>query len=393
MRALQLPRTHPDYRLREFTKLFASNNHAVDEFEKALTALAQKNFGFLFPYGRTAIFAMLKGLQFSNEAIAIPAYTCISVADAVVASGNRPVFVDVKSDSLTMDVDQLPSDEDIRAAIPTNIYGAPADVRALRDRLGNSVFLIEDACLSLFSNHNTQDADVTIFSFALGKELCTFGGGFIATNRSDLAEVLEAIRAELIADGSRSFINKKLALLLSYFIYGRLTYPLAYRVYKLHPGLTRFRMKSRVTTGEFPADYDAPYTGFQADLGLSKLSRITQTLANIRKIIGIYNEMLQDVEGVLLPDPTTVCSHYTVRIRNRAAFLERLCQVGVKLNPSMDYDYVVPHTAPYRKWSNSQTFPVAEAAAREVVNLPLHPRLRESDQRVICEGIRQALAG
>lgn len=70
-------------------------------------ARAGAGYSLTFPYGRLAFLATLKALGFRDSEIILPAFTCPTMAGAVVASGNRPVFVDISLADYTMDLKAL----------------------------------------------------------------------------------------------------------------------------------------------------------------------------------------------------------------------------------------------------------------------------------------------
>lgn len=87
------------------------------------------------------------GVRPGDEVI-VPAFTFIATAQAVVAAGAIPVFVDIDPHTYCLDPElaEAAVTERTRAIMPVHVHGLPADVVALRaiaDRHG--VALVEDA--------------------------------------------------------------------------------------------------------------------------------------------------------------------------------------------------------------------------------------------------------
>ena len=84
-------------------------------------------------------------------------------------------------------------------------------------------------------------------------------------------------------------------------------------------------------------------------------------------------------------------AQYTIRVPNRDAVGEKLKTQGI---PTAVYYPKCLHEQPVfstcgNKWGD---FPVAEKASREVLSLPMHPYLSESDQDLVVAALKTALA-
>ncbi|HZC88118.1 MAG TPA: DegT/DnrJ/EryC1/StrS aminotransferase family protein, partial [Nitrososphaera sp.] len=110
--------------------------------------------------GTAALYAALlaAGIKPDDEVL-IPSFTFVATANAVVAAGARPVFVDITSDTYTIDTSDLKSKitKKSKVVIPVHLYGHPADmdeITELADKHGIDV--IEDACQSLGSTYKKR---------------------------------------------------------------------------------------------------------------------------------------------------------------------------------------------------------------------------------------------
>ena len=58
--------------------------------------------------GRVALFAILKGLGITDgHDVATQAFTCVAVPEAIMATGARPVYVDIERAGFNMDAGDL----------------------------------------------------------------------------------------------------------------------------------------------------------------------------------------------------------------------------------------------------------------------------------------------
>ncbi|MGI0036440.1 MAG: DegT/DnrJ/EryC1/StrS family aminotransferase, partial [Nitrososphaera sp.] len=159
--------------------------------------------------GTAALHAALlaAGIKQGDEVL-LPSFTFVATANAVVASGATPVFVDVKRDDYTMDASDMKSKitKNSRAVIPVHLYGHPADmdeISELADK--HSIELVEDACQSLGSTYKNRQTgtfgSMGCFSMYASKVLTAGEGGAIATNSDELADKIKMIRNHGMVEG------------------------------------------------------------------------------------------------------------------------------------------------------------------------------------------------
>ncbi|HEX2557168.1 MAG TPA: DegT/DnrJ/EryC1/StrS family aminotransferase [Nitrososphaera sp.] len=159
--------------------------------------------------GTAALHAALlaAGVQQGDEVL-IPSFTFVATANAVVAAGGKPVFVDVKKDDYTIDVSDLKSKitKKSKVVIPVHLYGHPSDmdeIAELADK--HSLDIIEDACQSLGSTYKNKQTGtfgaMGCFSMYASKVLTAGEGGAISTDSDELADKIKMIRNHGMIEG------------------------------------------------------------------------------------------------------------------------------------------------------------------------------------------------
>ena len=170
------------------------------EFESAVATRAGARYGIVFAYGHVRLIAAFKALGLTQAEVILPAYTCLVMARAVVASGNRPTFADIDLADYNMDISSLKRalTPRTRAVVATHMFGYPTDVDAIRAAVGDErVIIVEDSAQSLHtlsSESGGLRGDLGLFSFGLNKPISTFKGGLLVTNSSNLYEKIKAYR-------------------------------------------------------------------------------------------------------------------------------------------------------------------------------------------------------
>ncbi len=79
-----LPRLRPPFLLGDLLQLASAEDE--ERFESAFAARFGFPHGLFFPYGRSALHALLEAAGWRDQEIAVPGYTCAVVPHAVVLS-------------------------------------------------------------------------------------------------------------------------------------------------------------------------------------------------------------------------------------------------------------------------------------------------------------------
>jgi dTDP-4-amino-4,6-dideoxygalactose transaminase len=143
---------------------------------------------------------MLSGVEHGDEVI-IPNYTFTSTANAVAIRGGTPIFVDVSSDTLNLDVEKVVEaiSKKTKAIIVVHYGGVPANLSDLKTVcIENDIKLIEDAAQGIGANFNGMPlgsiGDFGCISFHATKNIqCGEGGALICAKPEDFKQA-EIIR-------------------------------------------------------------------------------------------------------------------------------------------------------------------------------------------------------
>jgi perosamine synthetase len=389
----------PDFDWQELLAVLRSGT-GRSEFESALAARVGARYGIAFAYGRSGILAACRALGLAQAEVIMPAYTCRVVTEAVVASGNRPVFVDIDLADYNMDVRALKDalTSQTRAIIATHMFGYPADVKAIRATAGDDrILIIEDAALLGPVNSGPgadgRRGDITIFAFGHGKHLSTIQGGVVVTDSADLYEKLKAYRDREMNGLPWKVRARRLARLMNgYMMLNASLLEVLDRIHQTGP-MRRVSDQLGLTRVAMPDDYDTALADFQGRMGLAQLRKFDAILAKRRAWAEFYDRELRDVPGISLPPIIAGATYapYTLRVerRDEIGFSQQMHAQGAKVATS--FDYVLPYMKPYRPYARG-AYPRAEQAAREVVNLPNYTGLSATGARHIVESIRRSLA-
>ncbi len=157
------------------------------------------------------ISAILINLK-KNDEVIMPSYGFVSVANAIALRGAKPVFVDVCSKNLNIDVKEIEKNitKKTKAIYVIHYAGNSCDIdELLKIKKKYNIYLIEDAAhgfLGKFKNKFLGTmGDIGTYSFHESKNLTSGQGGCISINNKSLIK-----RANYILDkgtNRKQFIN------------------------------------------------------------------------------------------------------------------------------------------------------------------------------------------
>ncbi|MDQ4050428.1 MAG: DegT/DnrJ/EryC1/StrS family aminotransferase [Thermoproteota archaeon] len=297
--------------------------------------------------GTSALYAALLavGIEQGDEVL-IPSFTFVATANAVVAAGGKPVFVDIKKDDYTMDSSDLKTKitKKSRVVIPVHLYGHPCDIDEIGELADkHSLNVIEDACQSLGSSYKKKQTGtfgaLGCFSMYASKVLTAGEGGAIATDSDEFADKLKMIRNHGMVEG---YDTRMLGLNL--------------RLPELSAAVAKVQMQK-----------------------LNKMLEIRRRNAeSLGKQIATSSKKYQ----LKIPEETTDKKFnwylYTVAIQDKRDDVKNKL---VKNNVGATVYYSPPvHKMPFYASTASETnLPATEWCANHVLSLPVHPYVTEQD--------------
>jgi dTDP-4-amino-4,6-dideoxygalactose transaminase len=136
-----------------------------------------------------------------GDEVIVPSFTFVSTINAFVLRGARPVFIDVRPDTLNLDETQLESliTDRTRAIVPVHYGGVGCEMDAIMEIANaHNVTVIEDNAHGLFGAYKGQQLGtfgaMATQSFHETKNLTSGEGGALVINDEQYVERAEIIR-------------------------------------------------------------------------------------------------------------------------------------------------------------------------------------------------------
>ncbi|MGB4726710.1 MAG: dTDP-4-amino-4,6-dideoxygalactose transaminase [Thermogutta sp.] len=175
-------------------------------FTKACSRLLEERFDIrkvlLVPSGTAALelAAMLCNLQPGDEVI-MPSYTFVSTASAFVRVGARPVFVDIRPDTLNIDETKIEAaiTERTRVIVPVHYGGVSCEMDRIMDIAGRyNLLVVEDAAQGVNAFYKGRAlgsiGHLGCYSFHETKNYICGEGGALCINDERFIERAEIVR-------------------------------------------------------------------------------------------------------------------------------------------------------------------------------------------------------
>lgn len=338
----------------------------VQELEQKLAEFCRAKRVITCANGTDALQLAMMALGIGRgDAVFVPSFTYTATAEVILLLGAQPVFVD--SDPLTFNIDydsaeiafqQVIAKGKLRPAalLTVDLFGQPVDyqrARQLADRHGLS--FISDAAQGFGASFDGARvgsglADITTTSFFPAKPLGCYGdGGAVFTENDEWADTIRSICMH--GKGKEKY------------------------------DVVRVGVNSRLDT-------------LQAAILLPKLAIFAQEIEKRHKVAAKYSELLAGhVATPLMPNQGDrfAWAQYTIKVPNRDAVQAHLKADGI---PSNVYYPRPMHLQPaYLSYGGGEgSLPVAERLSQEVLSLPMHPYLQDSEIRQICSAVIAATA-
>ena len=170
-------------------------------YGKKCIELMKKLYGFhevfLTPSGTASLEmgAILADLHLEDEVI-LPSYTFSSTANAIILCGARPVFCDVDSATMNIDVSLIEAliTEKTKMILPIDYAGIPCEIEAIMEIAEkHDLIVMQDAAQSIHSYHRNGKASgavpsLSAFSFHESKNVSCGEGGALIVNDPELVE-------------------------------------------------------------------------------------------------------------------------------------------------------------------------------------------------------------
>lgn len=337
------------------------NGKEVSDFEKNLSEFLSSNYVVACANGTDALQIAMMALEFKpGDEVIVPSFTYAATAEVVGLLGLVPVLVDVDPRSFNIKVEDIEKSitPKTKAIVPVHLFGQISDMeRIMEIAAKHGLYVIEDNAQALGAVYTYSDGSekyagtighIGCTSFFPTKNLGCYGdGGALFTQDKTLAE-----KIRMVTDHGQ-------------------------KVKYYHDIIG---CNSRLDT-------------IQAAVLNIKLRHLNEYSAARYKAAQKYKELLADMDEIILPLESEFSTHvyhqFTIRVsEGRDELKQFLFNKGIA--SMIYYPLALNNQKAFSSISKIKvSLENAEKVAGEVLSLPMHTELKESDQVVICNAIRE----
>jgi len=321
----------------------------VGQFEENVAASCHTKYAVGVGSGTDALYLALRSLDIGpgDEVITTP-LSWIATVNAIVLCGATPVFVDIGENmNINAGIIEDAITEKTKAILPVHYTGRMCDMKKIaRIASAHDIYIVEDAAQAFGANVDGAMAGsfghVSAFSMNAMKGLNAYGeAGTVVTSNEELANKLRSL-------SYGGTINKE-----------DCHYP---------------SLNGRMDT-------------IQAAMLLVSMEYLGEKIARRQEIASYYTEALRDV--VVCPEEDNsfqVYYNYIVRTDQRNDLKSYLGSRGVETK--VHYPILMPFHTAYREQYSGCDLPVAKRVVNEIISIPNHEDMSDSEVEYVVDCIR-----
>ena len=336
------------------SKFWASGSgvNKVKIFEKNFSKFVGSKTCISVSNGSAALTLALSMFDIKNKEVLVPSMTFVSTVNAIIENKAKPVFCDVDENSLCISTDEVSKKISKKTALilPVHFGGIPCDLKNLKKlSTSNNIPIVEDAahaCGSIFNEKKIgSHSDLVCFSFHPVKNLSMPNGGAICINstNNDFSKILKAKRWCGIED--------------------RVDY--SYDVKKL--------------------GWNYYMNEISAAIGINQLKKLNRLNKIRQKIAKQYHDLI-NLESKMSFNKNCSYHLFWIRVKNRKNFMKKMKNDGIETG--IHY-YPVHKMTLYKKFKSN--LPITEKISDQLVSIPMHPNLTDSQINFIINSINKNL--
>ncbi len=342
---------------RVFESRWLGKGEVSEAFEEKLSSYLGAQHVIAVNSGTAALHVALVALDLDAGAeVLVPSLTFPATVQAILLAGARPVFCEVRPETLNLD----PADAArrisprTRAILPVHYAGVACEMDAILDLARRSdLRVVEDAAHAFGSSYQGRKigtlGDVTCFSFDPIKNITCGGGGAMATDDAELARRMLPRRNIGIERDPSDLIRR-------------------YRV---------------LTTG-----HRYQLADLNAAIGIEQLERMEAFRRRRIHIVRRYEEAFSGVRGLVVAKhdwAETFPFSYVLRVTDgqRDEMMAYLEGKGIETSVDFTPNHLQPAFASY-----ASNLPLTQRLFGEILTLPLYYEMSDEDVETVVRAVR-----
>ena len=331
----------------------------VEEFEKAFARYCDSSHGVAVNSGTAALHTALLALGIGpGDEVIVPTFTFFATASSVCMCGAKPVFADVDEATFNISIDSLEENlsRKTRAVIGVHLFGQPFTIRPVAEICGErGIHFIEDAAQAHGATYHGKKVGAFgvagCFSFYPTKNMTIGEGGMVTTHDANIAAVI------------RRYINH---------------------------GQTQKYLHTCI-------GYNFRLTDIGAAIGLAQLKKLDEFNRRRQETAAYYDDHIR-CPGIILPVVMEGIDHvyhqYVIRVTDECRLSRDQLAVALRekgIGTAVHYPIPLHRQPVFEECVKKSRCPVSDQLAAEVLSLPVHPLVTDTERTYIAECVNEVV--
>jgi len=312
----------------------------VAEFESKFCKYIGSDECVAVSNGTAALHLALSLIDIKGKEVILPSLSFVSTAHAVVYNGGKPIFADIDPHTLCLDPQMIKKliTKKTKVVLPVHYAGTPCDLEQISEICKqHDVVLMEDAAHAAGSTYKNKKigrhGTAVCFSFHPTKNLAMPTGGTITLNGKESKKFKEVLKS------------------------------------KRWCGITN-RKGPKYDIVNLGWNYYM--SEFSAAIGITQLKKLDM-MNNKRKNIAKRYSSEIELEGKMKFLENCSYHLYWIIVKNQEEFMRKMKHNNIETG----IHYIPIHKMQFYKGNHD--LPITERIAKNIVSIPIHPNLSESD--------------
>ena len=351
--------------VRVLKKKFLGMGNEVKNFEKDLESIFGR-YSLCVVNGTAAIQMSLQvaGVKKGDEVL-VQSLTYISTIQAITALGANPIFCDINTDNLTIDLldAQKKLSKKTKVILPVHYAGQTGSIEKIyKFAKKNGICVIEDAAHAFGSKYKNRlvgkQGDLVCFSFDGIKNITSGEGGAIITSNKIYAERIRSIRLlGVIGDSKNRYKNRRK------WEFDVKEQGWRYHMSDIMAAIGRVQLANRKKFFERRKKLANQY--------IKNFSNNNK----IKLIIKDVNETVPHIFPIIIDN-----------LKNRNQLRKDLLEIGIETGIHYKPNHLLSYYKKYKVF-----LPKTELIYKKLITLPLHPEITLKEINFICKALKKLL--
>jgi len=305
------------------------NSEDIQKYENIIAQTIKSKNIYTFASGRMGFYTILKAIDIQkDDEIIIPSFTCIVVPNAILYSGAKPIYCDIKDDDFNIDVSKIEQliTPKTKVLYAQHTFGQMCDIKAIKQIAEKyNLLVVEDTALALGAKLENKYAgtigDFGYFSTDRSKVINTGLGGIVSVNNEayltsfiKIYKEVPYLDKKMTKKIAKTFILNIITLNPYFYWFGKILNAVLSKL-KL---MTYFLDEPLIKKEEISSYlYPAKFSALLSSIGISQFNLLDSNLKNRRQIANYYNDIFNIYTKEYMEDSKNIFLRYSFLLKNR----------------------------------------------------------------------------